>query len=235
MRTPQNDPRPGRNARPRLWQRATAIALTAMTLTAAPGCIVAGLVGGMAESAHRSGSTMYPAEYDGLTGKTYAVVVSADRLIEADHPGIAARITQLVDSRLHEHAGASAHIPPARLISFLYANPQWQAVPRGELGEHLGVERLILIELVDYRLHEPGNRYTYSGVASGIVQVFEVDSGLPDDPMYEQPIAVAFPDRAGILEEEISKTAVTSELSRRFGERVAWLFYPHEEKNDLKY
>lgn len=235
MRTKHCCPKPRRSAHNHTTLRVTALALAALVFSATPGCIVAALAGGMAESARQAGSTMYPAEYDGLTGKSYAVVVSADRLIEADNPGIAARITQLVDTRLHENAGASAHIPPARLISYLYSNPSWQALPRGELGENLGVERLILIELVEYRLHEPGNRYTYSGVASGIVQVFEIDSGLPDDPMYEQPIAVAFPDRSGVLEEEMSKTVVTSELSRRFGERAAWLFYPHEEKNALTY
>jgi phage tail protein X len=142
---------------------------------------------------------------------------------------------QQVDAQLHANAGATAHIPPQRLLSYLYANPQWQALTRGELGEQLGVERLVLVELIEYRLHEPGNRYTYNGVASCVVQVFEVDSGLPDDPMYEQPIAVAFPDVSGILAEEMSRTVVTSELSRRLGERIAWLFFAHEERNDLPY
>lgn len=204
-------------------------------LSVLSGCQIAALVGGIAENAHRSGSTEYPADYVGLEGKSYAVIVSADRLIEADHPGITTRLTQIIDRDLHANAGASAHIPPARLLSFLYANPQWQALPRGELGELLGVDRLIVIELVEYRLHEPGNRYTWEGVASGIVEVYEVDSAVPDDPMYEHTMVISFPDRSGVLEEELPKNVVTSELSRRFGQRVAWLFFAHEEKNDLTY
>ncbi|MBZ0173163.1 MAG: hypothetical protein K8E66_12335, partial [Phycisphaerales bacterium] len=200
-----------------------------------PGCQLFGLVGAMAESAHEQGSTTYPADYTGLEGHSYAVIISADRLIEADHPGITTRLTQIIDRDLHANAGATAHIPPGRLLSFLYANPQWQALPRGELGEQLGVDRLIVIELVEYTLHEPGNRYLWNGVASGIVEVYEVDSALPDDPMYEHSIAVTFPDRSGVLEEELPRTVVTSELSRRFGARAAWLFYSHEERNDLRY
>ncbi|USN99354.1 MAG: hypothetical protein H6810_01365 [Phycisphaeraceae bacterium] len=199
------------------------------------GCQVVGLIGAMAESAHKEGSTTYPADYEGLSGHSYAVVVSADRLIEADNPGISTRLTQVVDRNIHDNAGATAHVPPGRLLSFLYANPQWQALPRGELGEQLGVERLVVIELVEYRLHEPGNRYTWDGVASGVVQVYEIGSAMPDDPMYEKTIAVGFPDQSGMLAEEIPETVVTSELSRRFGERAGWLFYTHEEKNDLKY
>lgn len=219
----------------RTGRLAASLMMLTIGLLFVPGCFVAALVGGMAESARESGSTTYPAEYTGIEGKSYAVVVSADRLIEADHPGISARLTQLIDSRLHANAGASHHIPPQRLLSFLYANPQWQALPRGELGEMLGVDRLVLIELIEYRLHEPGNRYTWAGVASGFVQVYEIDSGLPDDPMYEHAVAVGFPDRSGLLAEEIPETVVTSELSRRFGERAAWLFYAHEEANDLTY
>lgn len=200
-----------------------------------PGCAVGALVGGMAESARRTGSTMFPPEYDGLVGKSYAVIVSADRIIEADHSGITARLMQIIDRDIHANAGATHHIPPARLLSFLYSNPQWQALPRGELGELLGVERLVVIELVEYRLHEPGNRYTWDGLASGVVEVYEIDSGLPDDPAFEHSIAVGFPDRRGVLAEELPQTFVTSELSRRFGQRSAWLFYAHEEPNEIRY
>jgi hypothetical protein len=199
------------------------------------GCAAVGLAGMMAESARLSGSTRVPAEYTGLEGKSYAVIVSADRLIEADHAGITARLTEQIGRDLYANAGGSAHIPPAKMLGYLYANPQWPAIPRGQLGETLGVERLIVVELVDYRLHEPGNRYTWSGLASGVVEVYEIDSGLPDDPMFEYSITVQFPDRAGILEEELQRIVVTSELSRRFAQRVAWLFYGHEERNDLTY
>lgn len=200
-----------------------------------PSCAIVGVVGALAESAEREGSTTYPAEYEGLNDKSYAVVVSVDRMIESDHPGITARLTQTIDRALKENTTATAHIPAPRLLSMLYADPAWQAIPRGEFGEKLGVDRLVIIEVVEYRLHEPGNRYTWAGVASGIVEVYEIDSALPDDPMYEQPIAVAFPDRQGLLEEEIPEAVVTSELSRRFAERIAWLFYEHTEANKLTY
>ena len=200
-----------------------------------PGCQVVGIIGAMAQSAEELGSTVYPAEYDGLDERSYAVIISADRVIESDNPGITARLTQIIDRDLRANTLASAHIPAGRLLSKLYADPSWQALPRGELAEKLGVERLVVVELVEYRLHEPGNRYTWDGVASGVVEVYESESGLPDDPMFERTIAVAFPDRTGLLEEEIPREVITSELSRRFGERVSWLFYDHEEANAITY
>ena len=198
-------------------------------------CAVVGVVGAMADSAQRQGSTTYPADYDGLDGYSYAVVISADRLIESDNPGITARLMQVIDRTLKENTQATAHIPAGKLLAQMYADPSWQALPRGEMGEKLGVDRLIVIEIVEYRLHSPGNRYTWNGVASGIVEVYEIDSGLPDDPAYEQTIAVGFPDRQGLLEEEAPERLITSELSRRFSQRVAWLFYQHKEPNEINY
>lgn len=219
----------------RLSRVAPLLSLVVAVLISATGCQIVGIIGAMAQSAEEMGSTTYPAEYEGLDDHNYAVIVSTDRVIESDNPGITARLTQIIDRDLKANTKATAHIPAGRLLSKLYADPSWQALPRGELAEKLGVERLVVIEIVEYRLHEAGNRYTWDGVASGIVEVYESDSGLPDDPMFERTIAVNFPDRTGLLEEEIPREVITSELSRRFGERVSWLFYEHSEANAITY
>lgn len=215
--------------------RLLTLALLLSAMVAMPSCAVVGAFGALAESARREGDTTYPAEYEGLDGFSYGVVISADRVIEADNPGITARLMQIIDRSLRENTQATAHIPAPKLLSQLYADPSWQALPRGEMGEKLGVDRLVIVEVVEYRLHEPGNRYTWAGVATGIVEVYEIDSGLPDDPAFERTIAVGFPDRQGLLEEEIPKQVVTSELSRRFAERISWLFYQHKEPNAITY
>jgi hypothetical protein len=226
---------PSRWSHRRFCRMTATLAACGASLGALPGCQIVGIVGAMAQSAEEMGSTVYPAEYVGLDDHSYAVIISADRVIESDNPGITARLTQIIDRDLKANTQATAHIPAGRLLSKLYADPSWQALPRGELAEKLGVERLVVVEVVEYRLHEPGNRYTWDGVASGVVEVYESDSGLPDDPMFERTIAVTFPDRTGLLEEEVPKEVITSELSRRFGERISWLFYEHEEANAITY
>lgn len=216
-------------------RRLLVVPVLALAIAALPGCVIVGLIGAMAESAEHTGSTTYPADYEGLDNHSYAVVVSVDRVVEADNPGITARLTQLIDESLSANTRSTAHIPAGRMLAKLYAEPSWRALPRGELGEKLGVDRLVFIEVVEYRLHEPGNRYIWDGLASGLVEVYEIDSALPDDPMYGATISVSFPDRKGLLEEEIPGAAVTSELSRRFAERVSWLFYEHTEPNAITY
>jgi hypothetical protein len=209
--------------------------LACASVTAGSGCAIAAIIGGAAESYHRTGSTTFPADYDGLSGKSFAVMVTADRVIEAEQPGIVARVAGLVNDRLAQHAGGTAFIPTATMLNAQLNNPQWQIVPRGELSEILGVERLVTIEIVEYRLTEAGNGYIWDGAAEAVVQVYEADGPIPDEPSYDRVVTVTFPDVRGVLREEVPEQVITSELSRRLTDRAAWLFYEHDEPNAIKY
>ena len=189
----------------------------------------------MAESYHRTGSTTYPAQYDGLVGKSFAVVTSSSRMTESEHPGLSARITQRVNDRLIQNANPGYAIPSRDLLMVLYNTPQWTAMTRADVANLLGVERLIVIEIIDYRLQEPGNEYTWDGAISGVVSVYESDSAIPDDPMFEKAIRITFPDSTGFTTADIPEAAVTTELSNRFVNRASWLFYEHEEPNVIPY
>jgi len=211
------------------------IAGALLLCTQLAGCVIGTAIGGMAESAHRTGKTEINAEYTGIEGHSFAVVVSADRLLEANNPGITARITQRLNDRLIQNANPSYAIPSQDLLTVLYNTPQWIAMPRGDVAEMLGVERLVVVELIEYALHEPGNQYIWDGSAAGMVTLYESDSGYPDDPVFEKAIRVKFPDSTGFMRTDIPEAAVTTELSNRLINRVAWLFYTHEESNIIPY
>lgn len=199
------------------------------------GCIVGAAIGGMAESAHRTGKHEVEAEYTGISEHTFTVVVSANRLIEANNPGVSARLNQRVNDRLIQNANPTYAIPSSDLLSVLYNTPQWIAMPKGEVAEMLGVERLVVFEIIEYRLHEPGNQYIWDGSASGVVTVYESDSGFPDDPVFEKSIRIKFPDAKGFMRTDIPEAAVTTELANRLTNRISWLFYTHEEANIIPY
>ncbi len=211
------------------------MAFALFTLPTLPGCIIGATIGGMMESAHRTGSHEVDAEYLGIPGKSFAVVCTADRLIQSSQPGLVARVIQRTNDRLIQNAQPSHAIPSTDLLTVLYNTPQWPAMTRGEVAELLGVQVLVVIEIIDYRLHEPGNQYVWDGTASCIVSVYESDSVIPDDPVFEKAIRVSFPDATGFMRTEIPEVAVTTELSNRLINRIAWLFYNHEESNVIPY
>lgn len=213
----------------------TPTALAIMLILTAIGLGGCQLVGFFAAAYEKETPKSVRAEYRGLEGKSFAVVIAADRVIQADYPGVVPTLTVRISETLAEHAGASGYAQPELLLARLYERPGWVAMPLGELAEYLGVERLIYIDLYEFRLNDPGNRYLWSGVAAGRLSVIEVDSAIPDEPVFEKSIRVTYPDSDGYGEGEMTGSQVGTVLVIRFAERAAWTFYDHKERRDLPY
>ena len=108
-------------------------------------------------------------------------------------------------------------------------------MPRGELAKELGVERLIVVEVIEYRLTEPGNQYLWDGVAAGTVGVIEADTSISDEFAFEKSVRVTFPDKQGYGPSDFSRQELTTALALRFLDRVTWPFYNHQEPYYPKY
>jgi hypothetical protein len=203
------------------------------------GCAIPALIGGMTESYRRTSTKEVKAETDVLEGKSFAVLVTADRSIEEAAPGISAtlvsRITQILADPKND-AGTTGVVPPSMVIQYMYDHPGWRAKSMEDLAKELGgVQRLVFVEVSEFRTTEPGNKYIYDGVAAGSVAVVEADSKLADYYSFERTILVKYPDEQGRRPEEIPEAAVRTELMRRFVDRVVWPFMTHQEPYYPKY
>ena len=193
------------------------------------GCNIVSVFGYMEESRRRSSTQEVKAEYDGLVDKTFAVVVMADRIIQSDQPEAVAKLTFDISERLRAESGAIGYIAAPAVLQFQFNNPRWVVMNYGELAKALNVQRLVVIDLNEYRLNEPGNKYLWAGVASGTISVIEADGPLPDEPIYRKQVKVRFPDKDGFGPADLPMAAVNTELARRFATRAAWALYTHQE------
>lgn len=215
------------------------LSLAAATTASLSGCAIGALVGGMAESYRRDSTKTVKAESDVLQGKSFVVLASADRSIEEAAPGITAMMIARITERLADpklDAGTTGVVPPSMVVQFIYDNPGWRAKSTEDLAKALGgAQRVIYVELNEFRTKEPGNQYLYDGVCAGTISVAEADSKLADYYSFERSILVKFPDETGRRPDEIPETAVRTELIRRFVDRATWPFYTHEEPYYPKY
>ena len=218
--------------RPRTTTAGLALLAAALVM---PGCIIGAAVGGAIESYRQESTHEVAGQYEGLTGQSFAVIVAADRQIQANHPTIEAELTRRISERLKEHAGAAGYIPPDALLAYLLNNPNWSAQPLGQLAADLEVDRLIFVDLYEFHLHEAGNQYVWDGVAEGSVGVIEGDGPLPDDFAFQTTIRVGFPDGTGFGPMDFSGQQVASALLVRYVDRASWLFYAHQEDYYPKY
>lgn len=193
------------------------------------------LIGGMAQSAHRQGSTSVAAKTDVLDGHSFAVVVVVDRSTAATSPALAQTLSLRMTKLLAENSLASGFAPAEQVIAYLGNKPSWRAWPRGRLPEELGVDRVVLVDMIEYRVYEPGNAYLWDGLAWGSVEVYDAQAFDPDRPIYEEEVRVRFPDATGVSTTEMQESLVKTELLRRFVNRASWLFYEHKEANVIKY
>ncbi|MGQ0628216.1 MAG: hypothetical protein ACT4PL_08990 [Phycisphaerales bacterium] len=188
-------------------------------------------IGALAGAYDRTGTKDVEPEYSGLEGKSFAVVVRAGQMIQADYPEVVVKLTLDLSERLARESGASGYVPAPRVIDYLYNHPRWVAMPLDELGRQLGVQRLVYVEMNEYRLQDPGNSYLWSGVCGAMVGVIEVDGIAPEEFVYRKQLRLVFPDKSGFGPGDIPRSAVNTELVRRTVDRSAWLFYEHTEPN----
>ncbi len=199
------------------------------------GCAAVGVAAIAAKGIEESRPKKVKAEYTGLAGKSFAVVVSADRSIQVDYPNLVTEITARINDRLWENSGATAGIPAQELLRYMYENPSWSARPYSELAKTLTVDRLVVVDLNEFRLHDPGNRYLWEGVAAGTISVIEADGSLADEFVFQRVLRVSFPDITGVDQDKFTGQQVASVLISRFVSRAAWLFYDHEEPAMIPY
>jgi len=205
--------------------RATAVTATVLALG---GCI-AGAVGAIGQQIERGKKLDVPAAYDGIDDKTCAVIVNADYATLVEHPAVVKNITANISARIQQYVKGATVLPPATVLAWQYRTPQWRAMPYGEVAKELGVDRLVYIDLYEYRLNPTGNSYLWDGVAAGNIGVIEADGLAPDEFVYTTNIVSKFPDKEGIGKESARREEIELGLLTLFIQRTSWLFYRHIE------
>ncbi|MBC7772392.1 MAG: hypothetical protein H7210_07855 [Pyrinomonadaceae bacterium] len=192
------------------------------------GCVLAPLL----RSSELEGSHQVEAKYSGLTGKSFAVIVSVDRMTQADFPELVAQLTTTISERLAKNCDASGWVPPETVLSMQAGNPRWSVMRLDELCKELQVQRLVFVDVTEFRLVEPGNSYLWKAVAAGKVGVVEADGAITDNFTFQEQVRAIFPlDERALGPAQLPANIVQLKLAKKFIDRAAWLFYTHEEKN----
>ena len=211
------------------------LAISAAVLSMSQGCTLVGFGFMAVEEYRKTGSHIEEAQYKGLTDKNFAVIVSADRMIQANYPEIVPQMTTSMSQRLAENVDAQGFVPGMTMLTYQYNHPSWSSKSYGEVAEELGVERLIVIDIQEFRLNDPGNRHIWDGAAAATIAVIEADGPYPDDVSHEHFVHVTYPDSGGYGPDDLNRMQMISVLKSRFINRASWPFYDAEIPNDLNY
>ena len=195
------------------------------------GCAVPSMIGGMAQNAEYQKKVNVPAEYTGLENREIAVLVDVDMATMYEHPRAASEIAKGVAFNIQKHVPGARVINPQTTMAWQYRTPAWNLMSYGDVADELGVERVVVIEIYEYRLHPPGNRYEWEGVCAATVRVIEDDGNTIDAnlPVRDYDIIARFPDVSGVTLDSGNASNVEAGLIIEFIKQTVYLFYDHIE------
>ena len=193
-------------------------------------CQVVGIASAIGQNIEREKKIEVLAKYAGLDNKRVAILVKADMGTVYEHPTAVPNISFNLAQRLQENVPGIKMLDPRVCMNFQHQTPNWSAQPLGQVAEELDVDRLVILDLYEYRLNPPGNRYLWEGVAAGNIGVAERD-GLDSDQTVDQwNVSAQFPLDAGVTREAMNMTMVQRGLLTTFVRNAAWVFYDHIEE-----
>lgn len=170
------------------------------------------------------------AQYLGLQDQRVAVVVSTSDHTDFKFPEARERITREVTRRIVAGVAGVTVADPGEVLRWQEENPYWATRPPSMLVDQLEVDRLVMIEIGEYRTHEPGDKHELRGIIAASVNVVEADAPDPDNYGASFNKTVMYPDPTvsivGRYAESEKKIEQIAQL--RFCEETAGLFFDHK-------
>jgi hypothetical protein len=192
------------------------------------GCAVASLIGGMAQNYEYQKEIEVLPEYEGLENRRVAILVDADLATQYQFPLLIDKVTGGVAMRIARDVPGVKMLPPNVSIQWQQATPQWNAMPLGEVAEQLQVDRLVYLEIFEFRLNPPGNSWIWEGVCIANVGVIERDGIAPDTFVENMTVRAEYPKAEGVTRQAARGEAIEYGLLAEFIKETAWLFHRHK-------
>jgi hypothetical protein len=206
--------------------RATALAIVVAATAVLSGCQG---VGYLAYLVAPNSKQKVPAEFDGLSGHTAAVVIYTDLAVQYDYPYARLGLSMAICSEIRKNVPDVRLVPPERVISYQDSNINWEDMDRTGLGRALGADYLIYVPLDEYSTREPGSVNLFQGRIRGQAMVYDCTGAKGEPRLWEaDELSVTFPENApaGVIGQDDSK--IRYETEKLFADLLAKKFYKHE-------
>lgn len=193
------------------------------------GCEIFPLVGGMAQNFEYQKLIEVHPQYAGLENHKTAVLVSTDYAVLYEHSDIPLTISANVSNTIATKVPGATIVSPAVVLEWQFRTPSWQALTYSEMATVLKAERLVIVDIQEFRLNPPGNQWLWEGACSAQIHVVEAGGIDPDSFADSFGIEVEYPGISGVSREQATSSAIKTGVLAQFCQKTSWLFYQHLE------
>ena len=172
------------------------------------------------------------AEYLGLADQRVAVMVAADSHMLYQYPDARDNVCKAITGRIAKHVPGITTTIPDRISEFQDDNPYWINMRYGELAKKLDVDMIVLVDLIEYQTHEPGNAHLWQGLITGNIGVIDANSMDPDNFVFQNTISAKFPEESTVGIIDSDDETIQLGMIFLFSRDGAGLFYDHQIEID---
>jgi hypothetical protein len=169
--------------------------------------------------------------YAGLAGQTCAVLVWADLATRTEFNQAQIDLARALQGKLVKpEVPASQFIDPRSVVRYQREHPEMEGLPITEVAPHLGVTRVVYVEIEQLQTQSPRSILLLKGAAKATLRVVEVAQGKARIAFEEAGITASYPRdvREGVVPgDRINERTVyegtllelATKLAARFGSR----------------
>jgi hypothetical protein len=194
------------------------------------GCILVGLSSAIGANIEKQKQIEVLAKYRGLENKSVAVLAHSDQRTAYEFPTAIPNIVGNVVLILDKNVPGVRVLDPRYSVTWMHQTPGWPTLPLADLAKELDVDRVVVIDIFEYRLNPEGNSFLWDGIAGANVSVVERDGIDPDSFAEEFQVISKFPDMEGIGKAQAGPREIEIGLQKTFVDQVGFLFYDHAEE-----
>ena len=200
--------------------------LAATLLAAAVGTSGCGWLAGAYEKTH---GRQVLGEYKGLANRSVAIVVYSREDLINEYPSANREISEFLKVELIKAVPTIRLVDPQVVIEWQNNTLGWDRMSEQEVAQHFGVERVIWIELVEYRTKEKGIEGLVQGHIDTNVRVVETGAVDPDSPVWRKDVGVEWPPDGPVDMMRVKETDVRRHTLELYGTTLANAFADHKE------
>ncbi|MSR29352.1 MAG: hypothetical protein EXS03_07255 [Phycisphaerales bacterium] len=213
----------------RIVRAASACALLLATAVTG-GCVIPGIVSVMGQQIEKDKDIEVLARYRGLENRSVAVLAHTMMSTAYEYPTAIPNIVGNVANEIQQNVGGARVLDPRHCVAWMHQNPGWPTMPMADLTGELDVDRVVVIDIYEYRLNPEGNAFLWEGVAAANIGVVERDGIDPDSYAEELQVISKFPDMEGVGREQAGAREIELGVQKTFVDEISYLFYDHIEK-----
>jgi hypothetical protein len=208
----------------KLFLPGTAVCLLLLT---AAGCEVVGAPFAAFDS--EEGPQPVAAQYTGLQDQRVAVLVQVGELTRYRFPEATRAIANAMTLSIAQQVPGVTVTPTSRTLAYQAEHPLWSAIPASRVIRALDVDRLVIVDVAEYRTQEPGNQHLWRGVIDALVAVHEADDEDPDNKSFEQRVRAEWPEGTAVGLTTGDDATMQAAALTTFTRRASGLFHDYEE------